>query len=42
MEASGESAHGPWKDWILEELNLQDLEEWPKEEQEQAHELLAK
>ena len=26
-----ESAHGPWKDWILGELSLQGLEEWPKE-----------
>ena len=27
MEASGESACDPQKDWILEELNLQGLEE---------------
>ena len=36
MGTSGESTCGPWKDWILEELNLQGLEEWPKEEQDQA------
>ena len=34
--------HRPRKDWILEELNLQSLEEWPKEEQEQAKKLLVK
>ena len=28
----GESTCGPQKDWILEELNLQGLEEWSKEE----------
>ena len=32
----------PKKDWILEELNLKGLEEWPKEEQEQARKLLVK
>ena len=42
MGTLGESAHGPWKDWILEELNLQALEEWPKEEQDQARKLLVK
>ena len=26
----GESSHGLQKDWILEELDLQGLEEWPK------------
>ena len=35
-------AHGPQKDWILEELNLQGLKECPKEEQEQARNLLVK
>ena len=33
---------GPKKDWILEELDLQGLEEWAKEEQEQARKLLVK
>ena len=42
MGASGESAYGPQKDWILEELNLQGLEERPKEEQNQAKKLLVK
>ena len=32
----------PWKGWILEELNLQSLEEWPGVEQEWARELLFK
>ena len=36
IEDSGESTHDPQKDWILEELNLWGLEEWPKEEQDQA------
>ena len=27
---SGESACGPQKDWILDDLNLQGLENWPK------------
>ena len=35
-----ESTHGPQNDWILDELNLEGLEEWPKEEQEQAKKLL--
>ena len=39
---SGESACGPQKDWIPEELNLQGLEEWPKEEQDQARKLMVK
>ena len=38
----GESAHGMWKDWILDELNLQGLEDWPEEEQNQARELLTR
>ena len=33
-ETLGESTHSLWKGWILEELNLQDLEEWPEAEQE--------
>ena len=31
-ETSGGSHHGPRKGWILEELYLQDLEEWPDAE----------
>ena len=27
LEASGETAHNPQKDWILEDLNLQGIEE---------------
>ena len=42
MEASEESTLDSWKDWILEELNLQDLGKWPKEEQDQARKLLVK
>ena len=42
MGTLGESTSGPQKDWILEELNLQGLEEWPKEEQEQARKLLVR
>ena len=42
MEASGESAHGPQKDWIMGEFNLQGLVEWVKEEQDQARKLLVK
>ena len=42
MGTSEECAHGPWKDWILGELNLQGLEEWSKKEQDQARELLVK
>ena len=42
MGALGESAHGPEKDGILKELNLQDLEEWSKEEQDKARKLLVK
>ena len=34
METSEGSTHNPQKGWILEELNLQGLEEWPKVEQE--------
>ena len=34
--------HKPWKDWMLEELNVQGLVEWPKEEQEWARKLLVK
>ena len=42
METSGSSACGPQKGWILEELNLMGLDEWPKAEQEQARQLLLK
>ena len=42
MGALGEPTYGPWKGWILEELNLQGLEEYPKEEQDQARKLLVK
>ena len=34
------STHGPQKGWILDEMNLQGLEEWPEVEQEQVRELL--
>ena len=37
-----ESTCGSKKDWILEELTLQDLEEWPREEQVWARKLLVK
>ena len=40
MGTSGQSACGPQKDWILKELNLQNLEDWPKDEQDQARKLL--
>ena len=40
MGTSGECTCGPWKDWILEELSLQGVENWPKDEQEQARKLL--
>ena len=42
MEASGGSACGSQKGWILGALNLQDLEEWPEAGQEQARKLLLK
>ena len=42
MGALGESAHGPQKDWVLEKLNLKGLEEWLKEEKDQARKLLVK
>ena len=42
LGTSGESTCGSQKDWILEELNLQDLEEWPREKQEWARKLLVK
>ena len=42
METSGWSIHDPQKGWILEELDLQGLEEWSKEEQDQARKLLVK
>ena len=42
METSGFSTCDPCKDWILEELNLQGLEEWPETEQGQAKQLLLK
>ena len=38
----GESAHSPQKDWILEEFYLQGVEDWPKDEQEQARKLLVR
>ena len=38
----GESTCDPWKDWILGELNLQGLGEWPKEVQDWAKKLLVK
>ena len=40
MGALGESACDPPKDWILDELSLQGLEDWPEEEQKQARKLL--
>ena len=40
MGTLGESAHSLQKDWILEELNLQGLDDWPKDEQEQVKKLL--
>ena len=42
MGISGQSAHGPWKGWILEKFILQGVEEWPKEEQDQVRKLLVK
>ena len=42
METLGSSACSPQKGWILEELNLQALEEWPEAEQQQARQLLLK
>ena len=42
MEASGKPTCDPWKYWILEEVNLQGLEEWPEEEQDRARKLLVK
>ena len=36
----GGSASGSQKDWILDELNLQGLKDWPKDEQRQTRELL--
>ena len=39
-ETLGESTCSPQKGWILEELNIQELEEWP--EAEKARELLLK
>ena len=42
MEASVGLTHGSQKGWILEALNLQGLEEWPRAEQEQARKLLLK
>ena len=41
-ESSGKTAHNPQKKWILEELNLQGLEEWPREEQDKARKLLVR
>ena len=34
----GDSAHGPQKDWILDELNLQGLEDWSNDEQKPGQE----
>ena len=42
METSGLFTHGPWKGWILEELNLQGLEEWPEAKQEKTRMLMLK
>ena len=42
MGTLGESACGPQKDWILDELNLQGLQDWPEEEKIQARELLTR
>ena len=39
---SKESNHKPHKEWVLEALDLQGLQEWPKSEQRQARELLLK
>ena len=38
----GGSVSGLQEDWILDELNLQGLEDWPKDEQRQARELLTR
>ena len=38
----GGSASGSQKDWILDELNFQGLEDWPEKEQRQARELLTR
>ena len=40
MGTSGYSASGPQEDWFLDKLNLQGLEDWPKDEQKKARELL--
>ena len=42
METLGGPAGGSWKDWILDELNLQVVEDWPENEKRQARELLTK
>ena len=42
METTVESSCGPRKDWNLEELNIQGLEEWPQEEQDWTRKLLVK
>ena len=42
METLGGSTYGPQKGWILEELNLQGLQQWPEAEQGEASELLLK
>ena len=36
----GESVCSLQKDWILDELNLHGLEDWPEDEQKQARKLL--
>ena len=42
MGTLGKPTCGHQKDWIMEELNLKGLEEWPNEQQEQARQLLVK
>ena len=42
LETLGECAPSPQRGWILEELSLQGLEEWPEVDQEQFMELLLK
>ena len=39
---SEESVCDPWKDWILNELSLQGLEDWPEDGQKQARGLLTR
>ena len=42
METSGGSANGFQEDWILDELNLHGLEDWPKNEQRQTRKILTR